>query len=204
MLQYTKSCNHADSKSCHYRSGASPQLLFFSHPNVLAADCAIFTLRCSQMASSRKECTHMTEVKQNQGSDGTFMVLDARVVKATATDLILDASNRRKPGGGPFRRALVHNQNDGLTINFAGDYPGGVTVDSAIRLAEIIPPRGPGLGSVPTLLVRGHINYQVQGLKADGSGSTLITQSLTGELGELQSQVTELQAKVAALEAKVG
>ena len=41
---------------------------------------------------------------------------------------MLDSPLRRQPGSGPRRRALVHDAQDGLTINFDGDYPGGVTV----------------------------------------------------------------------------
>jgi hypothetical protein len=67
-----------------------------------------------------------TDVRLDQ-ADGTFLELEARVVKAIASDFMLDLPSRRK-GGGPHRRALVHDQNDGLTVNFNGDYPGGVTV----------------------------------------------------------------------------
>jgi hypothetical protein len=54
--------------------------------------------------------------------------LEASVVQATASDFLLDAPSRHtgRPG---FRRALVHDFNDGLTVNFAGDYPGGVTIN---------------------------------------------------------------------------
>ena len=48
--------------------------------------------------------------------DGTFVVLDSRVVKALASDFMLDSPQRRKGSG--HRRALVHDQSDGLTINF--------------------------------------------------------------------------------------
>jgi hypothetical protein len=50
------------------------------------------------------------------------------VLKTTAADLMLDSPGRRRGGTSPHRRALVHDAQDGLTINFAGDYPGGVTV----------------------------------------------------------------------------
>jgi hypothetical protein len=48
--------------------------------------------------------------------------------KVNGVDLILDSPSRRRSPTGT-RRALVHDQNDGLTINFNGDYPGGVTID---------------------------------------------------------------------------
>lgn len=67
-----------------------------------------------------------TDVRLDQ-VDGSFLELEARVVKAIASDFMLDEPSRRR-GGGSHRRAMVHNQNDGLTLNFNGDYPGGVTV----------------------------------------------------------------------------
>lgn len=49
--------------------------------------------------------------------------------KATITgpDLEIDARDRRKSNGG-YRRAVVHNFDDGLTLNWNKDYPGGVTI----------------------------------------------------------------------------
>ena len=59
-------------------------------------------------------------------------------VKVEAGDLNVDSPARRKggvTGSGPgsggtlYRRALVHDFNDGLTINWANDYTGGVTIN---------------------------------------------------------------------------
>src|SRR5262245_37149513 len=68
-----------------------------------------------------------TDIKLDQG-DGNWVLVEGAVLKTTAADLMLDSAARRLPGGGPFRRALVHNSQDGLTINFNGDYRAGVTV----------------------------------------------------------------------------
>jgi hypothetical protein len=68
-----------------------------------------------------------TDVKLDAG-DGTFVMIEARVLKAACSDLMLDSPQRRKENGKPNRRALVHDSQDGLTINFNGDYPGGVTI----------------------------------------------------------------------------
>jgi hypothetical protein len=68
-----------------------------------------------------------TDIKLDQ-QGGNWLILEGSVVKTTAADLMLDAPSRRRAGGGPHRRALVHDFQDGLTINFNGDYPGGVTV----------------------------------------------------------------------------
>ena len=48
-------------------------------------------------------------------------------------DLRLDAPDRRK-NQTPFRRALVHDSNDGLTLNWGTDYPGGVTICGDVAL----------------------------------------------------------------------
>src|SRR5262245_11243515 len=52
-------------------------------------------------------------------------------------DLLLDSASRRAPGSPGFRRALVHDGNDGLTINFNGDYPGGVTINN-VRSMNVV------------------------------------------------------------------
>lgn len=75
-----------------------------------------------------------TDVKLDQGERGDIVLLDGGVVQCTATDLLLDAPSRHIGGSG-LRRALVHDFSDGLTINWAGDYPGGVTIN------------GPSIGS---------------------------------------------------------
>jgi len=147
-----------------------------------------------------------TDVKLDQG-DGSFLVLEGRVVKATASDLMLDSPARRK-GPNTFRRALVHNQSDGLTVNFANDYPGGITLNG---VTEISPqtPKGGGPVSVtldptPRLKLRGSLDFEVHSIPLLGSGgeSTVTTFTLHVELQKLQNQISQLKAKVAALEAK--
>jgi hypothetical protein len=55
-------------------------------------------------------------------------------VKAEAWDLCVDSKDRRK-NETPHRRALVHDFDDGLTVNWGNDYPGGVTLKS-VRTVE--------------------------------------------------------------------
>jgi hypothetical protein len=153
-----------------------------------------------------------TDVILDQG-DGNVLVLDARVVKAQGSDFILEADDRRK-GGGPLRRALVHDQNDGLTVNFGGDYPGGITMTG---VAEVTPQQGSSL--TPTLVVRGDISFEeitfsdfhrTKGPVHAGppfkplveGGFSKVTIILSEELRKMQSQIADLSAKVAALEAK--
>jgi hypothetical protein len=66
--------------------------------------------------------------------DGNWVVVESAIMKSTASDFMLDAPGRRSQAGG-HRRALVHDTRDGLTINFNGDYPGGVTVAGDLTVA---------------------------------------------------------------------
>jgi len=159
--------------------------------------------------SANPAITLMTDVRLDEGSDGSFIVLDGRVVKAAASDFMLDSPERRI-GPKPFRRALVHDQGDGLTINFANDYQGGVTLN-AVR--EISPHQTLKDGTflridpTPILVVRGGIEFEQHSespisIGGDGGGLKVTTLSLVGELMKLQDQISALQAKVAALEAQ--
>lgn len=69
-----------------------------------------------------------TDVKLDAGPRGDTVVLDCGVVQANAFDFVLDSPFRHKGPPG-LRRALVHDFNDGLTMNWAGEYPGGVTIN---------------------------------------------------------------------------
>jgi hypothetical protein len=55
-------------------------------------------------------------------------------VKVEAWDLCVDSQDRRK-NATPHRRALVHDYNDGLTVNWGNDYPNGVTL-KGVRTIE--------------------------------------------------------------------
>ena len=68
-----------------------------------------------------------TDIKLDQ-QGGNWLIIEGHVLKITASDLMIDSPGRRHGGPSPFRRALVHDFQDGLTINFNSDYPGGVTV----------------------------------------------------------------------------
>jgi hypothetical protein len=109
-----------------------------------------------------------TDIKLDQG-DGTWVLVEGTVLKTTAADLMLDSPQRRLPGGGPHRRALVHNTQDGLTINFNGDYRGGVTV-------------------VGNLVVTGDI---LAGSIASVSGAISVLQSALTALEDRVAQLTE-------------
>ena len=74
-----------------------------------------------------------TDIKLDQ-QGGNWLVAESQVLKSTATDLMLDSPARRLGGLSPHRRALVHDYNDGLTLNYAGDYPGGVAITGNARV----------------------------------------------------------------------
>ena len=96
--------------------------------------------------------------------DGNWVVVESDVLKSTATDFLLDAPDRRSTGGG-FRRALVHDGQDGLTINFNGDYPGGVTVGGDLRVAGRLLLRDDASGNTADLI--GQLHKDVAELKRD-------------------------------------
>lgn len=71
------------------------------------------------------------DVKLGANADDEIHV-EARLAKFVTTDVMVDAPERRSSQSG-YRRALVHDGGDGLTINFNGDYPGGVTIGGRIH-----------------------------------------------------------------------
>jgi len=108
--------------------------------------------------------------------------LEATRVKTTASDFIMDCPTRHegKPG---LRRALVHDQSGGLTINYGNDYPGGVTLnDAQVQLKVHL-----HIGRVPALprhAVVGEL-YAVNCMPMEAelreSALTSIAQAMSGE-----------------------
>lgn len=69
--------------------------------------------------------------------NGSQIELEATHVVTEAHDLHLNFAGRRKPGGSPYRRALVHGFEDELIVNYSGDYPGGITLNGHIQVLGI-------------------------------------------------------------------
>lgn len=65
--------------------------------------------------------------------DGDWIHLEGSIMKSATTDLMLDSASRRRTNT-PHRRALVHDFEDGLTLNWDNDYPGGVTVKNTKQI----------------------------------------------------------------------
>ena len=81
-------------------------------------------------------------------------------------DLHLDNESRRSTDAGA-RRALVHDFQDGLTINWASDYPGGVTIRGDVKIPGTITLAGVDVGATIA--------------------------DLTEKLAELQARIEELE-----------
>ena len=156
-----------------------------------------------------------TDVRLDQ-VDGTFLELEARVVKAIASDFMLDQPSRRK-GGAPHRRALVHNQSDGLTVNFNNDYEGGVTINGELTIRDGEPIRGGitvngpitldgGITMSRNLSLTGDIQFQIQHFNEIGDILSVPppteTVSLAETIKSLRGDISALQNRIATLEAK--
>lgn len=81
-----------------------------------------------------------TDIRLDAG-DGDRILFQANALQSEAADILLDSPARRKKSGG-HRRALVHDSDDGLTINFNGDYPAGVTIRNANLNLRVIEQEG--------------------------------------------------------------
>ena len=65
--------------------------------------------------------------------DGENCFIEGNWLKVHCLDIHLDAPSRRSSASGA-RRALVHGFSDELVINFADDYPGGVSIRGIIAI----------------------------------------------------------------------
>jgi len=113
---------------------------------------------------------------------GDVITMACKRMDVTGSDIVLDSPVRRKAGGPKFRRALVHDENDGLSINFGNDYPGGVT-----------------MGDVRVIDVTGDLHFRVAPAEEGAETETVI---LGDVIKTLRAQITDLQAQVAELAAR--
>ena len=151
--------------------------------------------------------------------DGTYVVVEGSVLKATTTDFMLDSPTRHS-NNHQFRRALVHNQQDGLTINYNNDYPGGVTINDIVALisrshgitvSDVKEISGfkvsgaatggsggaGGSAGATSLVLRGEVLIEKNPSSSTASAETM---SLHVALSELQSQVQHLTRRIADME----
>ena len=93
-------------------------------------------------------------------------------LRCKQADFLLDYAPRRQ-NNTPWRRAIVHDFSDGLTLNWANDYPGGVTINGNVSI--------PGQLSVPNRSGRGTVD-------------------VASELSTLKSRIVDLETRLSALE----
>jgi hypothetical protein len=120
-----------------------------------------------------------TDIKLDQ-QGGNWVVVDCQALKTTATDLLIDAPARRGNRPGSFRRALVHDQDDRLAINYGGDYTGGVTVAGKLVVTGEISVGGHAVGQ------------SLSDLKATVAGLSVDNTSVSYRLATLERTVEGL------------
>jgi hypothetical protein len=157
----------------------------------------------------------MTDILLDSG-DGSYITLDGRVVKAKASDLMLDYAPSHKPDRPGPRRALVHDQRDGLTINYNNDYPGGVVINDVVAIknrfsgivlqgvrqisgltAAAATGANPGSGTAAktSLTLIGHVVVET-----NPDDPSPLRASLQQTIGQLQVQIETLSKRVRELE----
>jgi hypothetical protein len=122
--------------------------------------------------------------------DGDWVVVNSRVFKLTAIDFQIDSPERRSPGGGSLRRAIVHDGQDGLSLNFEGDYPGGVTVQSDLRVTGRLLLSGDA--TVGALDLIGQLRQDVAAVKDD------LRQVSSDRIDRLEQSIESLAAMMNA------
>jgi hypothetical protein len=131
---------------------------------------------------------------------GTFDQIEVTCsnLNVHGSDLTLDSPARRKPGGPRFRRALVHDESDGLTINFNTDYPGGVSVAGALVVRgglsfEMVEKGKSGTALPPTPEIPfPHFPEVIFRTQVDLQEVLL---GLRGEIADLKARVAKLEAR---------
>ena len=149
--------------------------------------------------------------------------VETKLLIANAWDIWLDAPDRKNGGSGP-RRALVHNPDDGLTINWANDYPSGVTIEGPTTMnghvsfsaaatvpdltikdleLEALEP-SPGRGRPAFEIDPDELRPPIRGPGAAGIGRVAVPSSndvsLRQYLQQARKEINDLKRRVAELE----
>lgn len=148
------------------------------------------------------------------------VIPDTGLLKCEATDIILDHPFRRLNTQG-LRRALVHDKQDTLSINYAGDYPGGVKIFGDIQIHKLKSHAvfsdyliGPGEGGHITgtfsqekeidLIVEGGTIKRSIKITTAGQKFADTTIDLFDEISLLRNEMDTLKAEIVKLQAKIG
>lgn len=160
---------------------------------------------------------------------GDWVIIEGSTLKAETWDFNLDSASRRKKDSDPKipRRALVHDRNDGLTINYNKDYPGGVSIKGITQVDELrgqtlsvdrIQSKDPNqeltieskINASQGLVVNGNVaNRTIRTITIDGDTILAKTVSKTSSgvqefVLDLVKEVLQLRKDVAALKEKAG
>jgi hypothetical protein len=130
-------------------------------------------------------------------SDQSDVKLLPGQVIVDAWDLCLDSPDRRKEKANPYRRAFVHDFEDGLTVNWDNDYPDGVKIN---HLKEIRAKPRKTMTSPGAIHLTIDGNTKIQGnLNVDGDLKVRLkwTALQRGPAGEVQR--TELEKLIFGL-----
>lgn len=166
--------------------------------------------------------THLYGAAEMANGNSDIKLLPGQV-KVEAWDLCLDSQDRRKEHEKPFRRAFVHDFNDGLTVNWDRDYPGGVTIQGVVTVPGHLEVPGSTTLSGAARLEGGlevfgdtrlegklevrqlFINMVVSIRGPQGVMVPVTIQVDVGkEISDLKQKITGLEQQLAAVKAKIG
>jgi hypothetical protein len=142
--------------------------------------------------------------------DSDVKLVPGQVI-AQALDFCLDSQDpSRRHNATPFRRALVHDFQDGLTLNWGGDYPGGVTIQGMVTMPGQLDVQGKttlknGLELFGDARIEGRL--QVRKLIVTVTTTIMGPQHApvpVTTLVDVAAELATLKQKVAELEKKIG
>lgn len=139
----------------------------------------------------------MSDIILSGPGEPDVVTVAASNLRVLGHDLALDSQRRRLPGGPKHRRALVHDENDGLTINFSADYPGGVTVNGQLEVTGKLVVKAVEVALPPTVV--GHRTNPISGQEMP----ILFFNApidLGDEIASLRSALEDLKARLAQME----
>ncbi|MGZ3471417.1 MAG: hypothetical protein ACXVA6_15735 [Isosphaeraceae bacterium] len=134
--------------------------------------------------------------------DGDWIVVEGNWTRIRTLDLMLDAPSRRITQSGQ-RRALVHDNTDRLTINYASDYPNGVYISGQTSIEALyVGQKGRFANGVVTpslLLSQPSAPEEFQPGKPPPGGSEYGL-DVGAAISQLGDEIAQLKARVDALE----
>jgi hypothetical protein len=138
--------------------------------------------------------------------DGNHVTIKGFRLNVVAPDLVLDSPDRRTriSPTSPVRRALVHDQNDGLTVNYDGDYSGGIKLCGQVTVVDSIKVNGEIQFDVMRQGEPGphHIGFPRMETVELKAYLTELMNGVSSNIRDLYTEINNLKARVAALEGR--